>query len=87
MSFLKGVNLMNVIPSRATLCDVVGRNNISFDDALSLAKIHAPSRPETENLALLHSKSRILSTPLSAGHAVPPFANAAMDGYLSLIHI
>ena len=72
---------MNVIPTRATLCDVVGRNNISFDDALSLAKTHAPSRPETEDLALLRCKGRILSAPLSAGHAVPPFANAAMDGY------
>ena len=72
---------MNVILSRPTLCDVVSRNNIGFYDALSLAKTHAPSRPETEELSLSHSKGRILSAPLIASHAVPPFANAAMDGY------
>ncbi|MEP3441706.1 MAG: molybdopterin molybdotransferase MoeA [Sulfitobacter sp.] len=72
---------MNVILSRGSVCDVVGRNNISFDDALSLAKTYAPRRPEKEELLLSQSKGRILSGPLIARHSVPPFANAAMDGY------
>ena len=77
----KGAILMNFILSQPTLCDVIGRKNISLDDALSLAKTYAPSTPNPEQISLSDSKGRVLSVPLMASHAVPPFANAAMDGY------
>lgn len=72
---------MTIQAQPITLCDLHGRNNISFDDALTLAKTYAPRGAQEEKIALADSLGRVLSKPLFAGHSVPPFANAAMDGY------
>ena len=72
---------MTIQAQPITVCDLNGRNNIRFEDALSWARAYAPRRPQTEQISLANSKGRVLSKPLFAGHSVPPFANAAMDGY------
>lgn len=72
---------MTIQAQHITICDLNGRNNINFADALTLAKAYAPRRPQEEQISLANSAGRILSKPLFAGHSVPPFANAAMDGY------
>ena len=72
---------MTIQAKPITICDKNGRNNIRFADALTLAKAYAPRMPQEEQISLTNSAGRILSKPLFAGHSVPPFANAAMDGY------
>jgi molybdopterin molybdotransferase len=77
----KNGDRMTLYSPPSTICDFNGRHNISFEDAVTLANVYAPRRPKTEQASLAICNGRILSEPLSAGHSVPPFANAAMDGY------
>ncbi len=72
---------MTVQAQSLAICDLNGRKNIQFEDALTLAKSYAPRRPKAEKISLYAGNGRILSEPLFAEHSVPPFANAAMDGY------
>lgn len=63
-------------------CDAIGhRHLISIDQAV--AEIVRSTHPisGTEDVALQDALGRVLSNPVRALGMVPPFANAAMDGY------
>ncbi|MCA0270932.1 MAG: molybdopterin molybdotransferase MoeA [Proteobacteria bacterium] len=54
---------------------------LSVDDALALIGERTRPVDETELLAAGHALGRILAEPVTSLHMVPPFDNAAMDGY------
>jgi molybdopterin molybdotransferase len=58
-----------------------GRSLISLDEALCrISEVVSPV-VETQRLALGEALGRILAEPVSAHAPIPPFDNAAMDGY------
>lgn len=67
-------------------CAVSHRQSISVERALELATAHAPGTPLVARAPLHSLRGRILAEPLVAAHPVPPFANAAMDGFALARH-
>ncbi|HVB84369.1 MAG TPA: gephyrin-like molybdotransferase Glp [Rhodanobacteraceae bacterium] len=56
--------------------------HISLDEARAIVQALTASRPRpTERIATDAAAGRILAQALSAPHALPTFANSAMDGY------
>ena len=62
-------------------CAVSHRQSVSVARAIELATAHAPRTPPVEQVVLSALRGRVLAEKLVAAHPVPPFANAAMDGY------
>lgn len=54
---------------------------LSVDEALAACLALAKPIAETERLRLIEATGRILAQPVDAAIALPPFDNAAMDGY------
>lgn len=54
---------------------------ISIDSALARITQHAAPVVGTETLPITQARGRVLATPVLARAMVPPFDNAAMDGY------
>jgi molybdopterin molybdotransferase len=54
---------------------------ISIDDALALIFARTTSVEETENLTLGLALGRTLASPVNALCMIPPFDNAAVDGF------
>ena len=54
---------------------------ISIDEALGRIEQHARPIAETEEVCLMQAHGRVLAEPVRAACIVPPFDNAAMDGY------
>lgn len=53
---------------------------IGIDEALALIRAACPPLP-SERIALARAAGRVLAEPIDAPRALPPFDNAAMDGY------
>ncbi len=53
---------------------------VTFDAARALVLAHAPLLPE-ERVPLAKALGRTLAAPVVSREAIPPFTNAAMDGY------
>lgn len=62
-------------------CDTRGRAALSIDAALTRIAVHARPLEGSEPLPLTRATGRILAQPVLASAMVPPFDNAAMDGY------
>lgn len=52
----------------------------SIEEALSVIRAQCSPLP-TERIALLHARGRVLAEAIDAPRALPPFDNAAMDGF------
>lgn len=57
------------------------RNLVTIDEALSQIASQVDPVPETEEIPTGQSRGRVLARPVMSEDAVPPFDNAAMDGY------
>lgn len=57
------------------------KSSIGVDDALALIDERTKAISDTEMLATGLALGRIIADPVIASHMVPPFDNAAMDGY------
>jgi molybdopterin molybdotransferase len=53
---------------------------IAIDEALALIRAQCTPLP-VERIALRHARGRVLAAPVDAPRALPPFDNAAMDGF------
>jgi molybdopterin molybdotransferase len=53
---------------------------ISIDEALALIREECAALP-AERIALRQARGRVLASPIDAPRALPPFDNAAMDGF------
>lgn len=77
------MTLHQPFPAEGCGCD--GRDLVKgllpLDDALALCDGLCAPVAETEQMPLAAATGRILARPVTAGAAVPPFVNAAMDGY------
>ncbi len=64
-------------------CDTLDDQNgpITIDEALARIIQSAHAVPEVETVDLARGHGRVLAEPVCARSAVPPFDNAAMDGY------
>jgi molybdopterin molybdotransferase len=64
-------------------CDDIARPGslISIDEALSRIEGLTQAAPETELVTLAQAVGRVLAQPVQSRGMVPPFDNAAMDGF------
>lgn len=64
-------------------CDTLDGQNgpITVDEALARIRQSINVVPEMETVDLVQARGRVLAEPVCARSAVPPFDNAAMDGY------
>ena len=53
---------------------------ISIEDALALIRAECAALP-AEHVPLRQARGRVLAVPIDAPRALPPFDNAAMDGF------
>lgn len=64
----------------ATCCAPLGAGLLDYDQALHAVLDDAPG-PVIERLPCAAALGRVLATPVVATESLPPFDNAAMDGY------
>ncbi|WP_407047942.1 gephyrin-like molybdotransferase Glp [Methyloraptor flagellatus] len=62
-------------------CFAHGGALLSIDEALARFRTRVAPVAETETLALFAADGRVLAEPVVAAVAIPPFTNAAVDGY------
>ena len=62
-------------------CFAFGGDLLSMAAALELLGTKLGTVTEPETIPLRQARGRILAAPLVAGHDVPPYDNAAVDGY------
>lgn len=62
-------------------CTGFAAGSVTVSQARSLAVDTARRLDRTEELDLSKARHRVLAAQIRAGHDVPPFANAAMDGF------
>lgn len=72
------MTLVQPIPAQY-VCDV--SNRITPDEALSLIRATATALTETDTVPLDAALGRVLAHPIHTRTQMPPFDNAAMDGY------
>ncbi len=76
------MTIVQPIKSQSCGCDArSGKGLVSIDDALARIQRNALPVQEVEECALSDATGRVLCEPVRALGMVPPFANAAMDGY------
>jgi molybdopterin molybdotransferase len=76
------MTILQPIESQSCGCDArSGKSLISIDDALARIQLSAKPIQGVEACALKDAVGRTLCEPVRALGMVPPFANAAMDGY------
>ena len=62
-------------------CFAHGGALLSIDEALARFRTRVAPVAETETVALFAADGRVLAEPVVAAVAIPPFTNAAVDGY------
>ena len=77
------MTIMQKIESASCACDdpAIAGSLATVDDALGLIAAHANPVEGIDDVPLAQARGRVLAGPVHACAAVPPFDNAAMDGY------